>query len=158
MPVEVCVSAPDHPAIQALLEQLNTYLAERYPAEANHIDSPEELKKPNVVFIAAWSGDTALGCGAIKFLKDDVDYGEIKRLFVADHARGKGIADKLMGCLEQTAANRGVKVLRLEAGMAQPEAISLYRKLGFIERDVFTGYEDENIELSVFMEKQLPRN
>ena len=155
MSVEVRVSAPDHPAVKGLLEQLNTYLSERYPADANHIDSPEELKKPNVVFIAAWSGNSALGCGAVKFLKDDVDYGEIKRLFVADYARGKGVADKLMEYLERAAADRGVNVLRLEAGMEQPEAIALYRKLGFVERDVFAGYEDENIELSVFMEKQL---
>ena len=155
MSVSVRVTSPDHPAVRELLDQLDTYLRQRYPAEANHIDPPDVLKKPNVVFVAAWSGETALGCGAIKFLDDDVNYGEIKRLFVADHARGRGIANKLMRHLEQTALDRGVQVLRLEAGMEQPEAISLYRKLGFIERDAFAGYENENIELSVFMEKYL---
>lgn len=155
MAVTVRITAPDHPAVQVLLAQLDNYLSERYPAEANHIDSLEELKKPNVVFVVAWDGSDALGCGAIKFLTDEADYGEIKRVFVAQHVRRKGIADILMQHLEQSARDRGVKVLRLEAGMQQPEAIALYRKLGFTERDVFSGYENANIALSVFMEKRL---
>lgn len=148
-------TAPDHPAAQVLLAQLDSYLAERYPAETNHIDSLEDLKKPNVVFIVAWEGGNALGCGAIKFLRDGVDYGEIKRVFVAQQERGKGISGILMQHLEQSARERGIKVLRLEAGMQQPEAIALYRKLGFTERDVYSGYENANIALSVFMEKRL---
>ncbi len=155
MSIELRTTAPDHPAVKVLLTQLDSYLAERYPAEANHIDSLEELKKPNVFFVAAWEEGNALGCGAIKFLRDEVDYGEIKRVFVTEHARGKGIADALMQCLEQAARERGVNMLRLEAGRQQPEAIALYEKLGFTERDVFSGYEDANIELSVFMEKRL---
>lgn len=155
MSVSVRITAPDHPAAQVLLTQLDNYLAERYPAEANHIDSLDELKKPNVVFVVAWEGSDALGCGAIKFLRDETDYGEIKRLFVAQQARKKGIAEILMQHLEQSARDRGIKVLRLEAGMQQPEAIALYKKLGFTECDVFSGYENANIALSVFMEKRL---
>jgi putative acetyltransferase len=155
MSITVRTTAPDHPAAQVLLAQLDRYLAERYPAEANHIDSLEELKKPNVVFVVAWEGSNALGCGAIKFLRDEVNYGEIKRVFVAQHSRRKGIADILMQHLEQSAIDRGIGVLRLEAGMQQPEAIALYKKLGFTERDVFSGYENANIALSVFMEKRL---
>lgn len=155
MSVSVRVTAPDNPAVQILLEQLNQYLAVRYPAEANHIDSLEELEKPNVVFVSAWEHEDVLGCGAIKFLTDEIQYGEIKRLYVADYARGRGISEMMMKHLERAAIERDVSVLRLEAGKQQPEAIALYRKLGYLERGAFAGYENENIELSVFMEKRL---
>jgi putative acetyltransferase len=155
MSVSVRVTSPDNPAVQVLLEQLNQYLAVRYPAENNHIDSLEELEKPNVVFVSAWEHGDALGCGAIKFLKDEIQYGEIKRLYVVEHARGRGISEMMMKHLEQAAIDRDISVLRLEAGKQQPEAFALYRKLGYLERDAFAGYKNENIELSVFMEKQL---
>ena len=46
---------------------------------------------------------------------------------------------------------RGVTLFRLETGIKQPEALGLYRKLGYRERGPFGAYVAD--PLSVFMEK-----
>jgi putative acetyltransferase len=44
-------------------------------------------------------------------------------------------------------------LLRLETGVRQPEALGLYRKLGYRERGPFGAYKPD--PLSVFMEKRV---
>ncbi len=78
---------------------------------------------------------------------------EMKRAFVDPSARGKGVARAVMEVLEREAAKWGVDVLQLETGVRQPEAIALYRKLGFVQRGPFGNYRSD--PLSLFMEKQL---
>ena len=144
------VSAVDDQA-QRLLCMLDEYLLERYPAESNHIDDADELTKSNVVFVMAFEGKQAVGCGAVKWMHHDLSYGEIKRLFVPKEARGLGCGKAIMDYLEQLARKKRIFLLRLEAGVHQPEALGLYKKLGFGVRKVFGGYPDD--PLSVFMEK-----
>ena len=57
--------------------------------------------------------------------------------------------------LENHLVGLGVRVARLEAGPKQPEALGLYRKLGYTERGPFGPYADD--PLSVFMEKTLTK-
>jgi putative acetyltransferase len=54
--------------------------------------------------------------------------------------------------LETELRKRGVSLFRLETGIRQPEALGLYRKLGYRERGPFGSYRPD--PLSVFMEKQ----
>jgi len=58
-----------------------------------------------------------------------------------------------MDFLEQHLYDAGVPVARLETGVKQPEALALYRKLGYAERGPFGAYGED--PLSVFMEKCL---
>ncbi len=74
-------------------------------------------------------------------------------MFVAEQQRGKRLATALMQHLEDYLMSNGVKVVRLEAGPMQPEALKLYRKLGYTERSPFGPYITD--PLSVFMEKVL---
>ena len=80
-------------------------------------------------------------------------YGEIKRMFVADAARGHGIGRRLLAAIESEARNFGLSVLRLETGIRQPAAIGLYRSCGYREVAPFGDYGPD--PLSVFMEKTL---
>ena len=89
-------------------------------------------------------------------MDDDSDYAEIKRVFVLDRFRGKGLSKQLMLYLESELKSRGVRLIRLETGVRQPEALGLYRKLGYVERDPFGAYRPD--PLSVFMEKRLVPN
>jgi GNAT superfamily N-acetyltransferase len=71
--------------------------------------------------------------------------GEIKRMFVRESARGRGIAKLLLAHLESTAAAAGITRLVLETGLAQPEAIALYRSSGYADVEPFghyVGYAD----------------
>ena len=58
-----------------------------------------------------------------------------------------------MEALERAAEAEGVTLMQLETGIKQPEAIALYRKLGYIERGPFGSYQPD--PLSLFMEKRL---
>ena len=136
-----------------LTEQSDQYMESLYPAESNHLESPEALQKPNVSFFGAYVGEDLVGCGAVKVLSDDGSYGEIKRVFVLRDHRGEGIAEAIMEHLESHLGSLGIDIARLEVGTKQPEALKLYAKLGYIEREPFGQYAPD--PLSVFMERQL---
>lgn len=140
-------------AVVALLEQSDAFYAALYPAESNHLDSVAELSASHVVFLGCWSGPELVGCGAIKWMRDDGDYAEIKRLFVKPRFRGQGLSRRLMAVLEDTARQHAMPVIRLETGTRQPEALALYRSLGYRTRGPFGSYLPD--PLSVFMEKRL---
>ena len=73
-----------------------------YPPESNHLDSLDELSKSNVDFLAAYVDSAICGIGAVKVLSD---YGEIKRLYVPEKHRGKGIAKEIVEELESCLAS-----------------------------------------------------
>ena len=89
----------------------------------------------------------------MKLVEDDTPYGEVKGVFVEEKYRGKNLATAVMQHLEDHLSSIGVKVVRLEAGPMQPEALGLYRKLGYADRGPFGSYRID--PLSVFMEKNL---
>jgi putative acetyltransferase len=86
-------------------------------------------------------------------VQDDPDFAEIKRLFVDEEFRGRGLATAMVLHLERYARAGGLRIIRLEAGPLQPEALALYRGLRYIDRGPFGAYRDD--PLSVFMEKTL---
>jgi putative acetyltransferase len=128
-------------------------MAGLYPPESNHLDSPESLSRPGVHFVGIHSGTELIACGGVKLMDDDGRYGEIKRVFVLPAHRGCGHARAIMAALESWLVTRFIRVARLETGIAQPEALGLYRALGYRERARFGGYPPD--PLSVYMEKLL---
>ena len=99
---DVQAIAPDDPRAVALIAELDALQRSLYAEDSNHLDSTAELRKPNVHFLGVLEDEVLLGCGAVKLLEDPLDkvrYGEIKRMYVSPHARGKGIAKMLMRAL-----------------------------------------------------------
>jgi putative acetyltransferase len=141
---------PTSPGAQALIAQSEALMTALYPSESNHFEPAANLRPPHGAFWGAWLGDQLVGCGGVKHHDG---YGEIKRLFVLDSARGRGVARQLMAQLEAGLAERGVALARLETGIHQPEALALYRRLGYQERGPFGSYAPD--PLSVFFEKVL---
>jgi ribosomal protein S18 acetylase RimI-like enzyme len=45
--------------------------------------------------------------------------------------RGRGVARRLLGALENTARELGYGAVRLDTGHLQPEALSLFRSAGY---------------------------
>ena len=146
-------TSPDSDSAQALIAMSDVYMAALYPSESNHLESVQALMRPNVVFLGCYLEDRIVGCGAVKILSDDGDYGEIKRVFVVESHRGKGYSRALMETLEKHLEDVGIGLARLETGIRQPEALGLYRRLGYVERGPFGAYAVD--PLSVFMEKRL---
>ena len=149
--LKVSRETPRQDDVVTLIRQSDALMQSLYPAESNHLVDIDSLAAPHVHFFVAREHGRALGCGA--FVLGKAGQAEMKRVFVAPAARGKGIARVLMASLEREAAALGVTLMQLETGIKQPEAIALYRKFGYAERGPFGNYKSD--PLSLFMEKRL---
>ncbi|OXB23715.1 GNAT family N-acetyltransferase [Flavobacterium tructae] len=107
-----------------------------------------DLIKHVVVF---YENDIAVGCGA--FREKEKDTVEIKRMFVHPDFRKRGIASQVLAELEQWAKEIEYRYTILETGKNQPEAISLYQKLGYTIIPNYPPYE--KMENSVCMKMTL---
>ncbi len=151
MKVVVEIEAPDNPDVIDLLRMSDTYMANLYPSESNHLLDVDELKKPNTTLFVARQSEQALGCGCLVI--HSVEYAEVKRMYVDESGRGKGIGKLLLETIIEQAKKLEVSLLRLETGIYQPEAKGLYEKYGFNEIGPFGDYEYD--PMSLFMEKYL---
>lgn len=115
-----------------------------YYAQFNKI---EAIK--NVV-VAYW-GNVPAGCGAIKPWSEGMC--ELKRMYVPPDLRRRGIADSILKELERWAGELSFTGLVLETGVAQPEAIGLYRKNGY--RTISNYGQYAGMEASVCMQKMI---
>ena len=141
------------PAVVSLIQEADEYASSLYPPESNHLESIAALEKSNVAFFGAYVDEELAACGAVKILEEDSPYGEVKRVFVLEQHRGGALAKAIMGRIECHLIESGIGVCRLETGVKQPEALGLYRMLGYAERGPFGSYVAD--PLSVFMEKNL---
>ncbi len=148
--VEINEEAPTKGEIRRLIAAADAYAASLYPPESNHPVSPEDLAAPHVRVFVARADGVAVGCTAL--IRNGSE-GEVKRMFVLEHARGIGAGRALLHALEAAAKADGIAVLRLESGTRNAEALGLYRREGFAERGPFGAYGPD--PLSVFMEKTL---
>ena len=69
------------------------------------------------------------GCIAYRTKTDSV--GEVKRLFIRNEYRGKGISKELLNLLEKHAREQGCTKLFLDTRITLEPAVSLYRAVGF---------------------------
>ncbi|HEY9106595.1 MAG TPA: GNAT family N-acetyltransferase [Roseateles sp.] len=149
--MQISRETPDQPDVIALIADLDAYQDGLYPPESRHALDLTSLKQENVRFFVARDAEgQAVGCGAV-VLGDA--YGEIKRMYVKPSNRGQGVARRLLLALEAAARDSGCRLLTLESGPFQPEALGLYAALGFERRGPYGDYADD--PLSVFMQKAM---
>ena len=96
---------------------------------------PHELRPPAGLLLVAYLHSEPVGCGAVKHHADAPS--EIKRMWVAETARGLGIGRRLLAELEASAARSGATRARLETNRRLTEAISLYRSADYVEVGAF---------------------
>lgn len=108
-----------------------------------------DMLHPRGAFLIALSDGLPVGCVGLK--GNGRTLGEIKRLWVALHARGLGLGKRLMHEAEDAARALSMTTLRLDTNRALPEACQLYKRDGWIEIDRFNDdpYPD------FFFEKRL---
>jgi ribosomal protein S18 acetylase RimI-like enzyme len=135
----------------ALIGELEAHLASFYPAESRHGYSVEKLLREGVAFYVARLAGEAAGCGSVQIY--EADYGELKRMYVRPRFRGRGLGRQILERLAAHARSSGVRLLRLETGIHQAEAIGLYEAFGFERRGPFGAYRED--PLSLFYEKIL---
>ena len=99
--------------------------------------------------IVWYQNNVAVGCGA--FREIDTKTVEIKRMFVSPDFRGKGTASAILVALELWASELDYSNAILETGINQPEAIALYKKLGYTITENYGQYV--GVENSICMKK-----
>lgn len=135
------------PEAQALVRELDAELTARYPDEgASFFRLDEaEVSRGRGAFVVAFEGDAAVACGAVRLLGGGD--AEIKRMYVTRSHRGRGLARRVLEALESTARELGAQRLVLETGARQPEAIALYRSVGFAPIAPFGDYDESPFSL-----------
>jgi len=101
--------------------------------------------------VVVYQDNQPAGCGCFK--KFDNDTVEIKRMFVKDDSRGKGIASSILNELELWAKETGFKYTVLETLKHNSEAVNLYTKQGYSVIDNYGPYI--TLTNSVCMQKVL---
>lgn len=134
----------------SLVQQLDTELWSRYGEEQTFFDQFNKLNDIRHVVVAYVEGKP-VGCGAIKHYVDNI--AEVKRMYVSPDLRGRGVAMQILGELEEWAKELSFGACILETGVAQPEAIRLYEKAGYITIPNYGQYV--GVESSVCMRKEL---
>ncbi len=109
----------------------------------NKVEEQDEYSKHNKVdkldkVILFNDGKNFVACGAYKRFDDESI--EIKRIFVDENSRKKGIGRKVVEFLLNDSKNNNYKYALLETGSEQVEAINLYKKLGFLPTKNFGPY------------------
>jgi DNA-binding MarR family transcriptional regulator/GNAT superfamily N-acetyltransferase len=133
--VELREVDPSHPDAR---QCLRSYFAELERRSGTSFDptsgstaEPHEVRPPNGVFLVAYLRDAPVGCGALKHFAGGAS--DLKRMWVAESARGLGIGRRLLAELEARAAAHGSRVVRLETNRTLAEAIALYESAGYAE-------------------------
>jgi DNA-binding MarR family transcriptional regulator/ribosomal protein S18 acetylase RimI-like enzyme len=145
---------PEHPHARHCLREYAAELDRRFPQGFDPALSisaaAAELRPPAGLLLVATLQSEPVGCGALKFHEDAPT--ELKRMWVAEPARGLGLGRRLLAELEAHAARGPSRVVRLETNATLREAIALYRSAGYVEVEPFN---DEPYAQHWF-EKRLP--
>jgi GNAT superfamily N-acetyltransferase len=91
---------------------------------------PADLGPPGGAFLVGYADGRPVSCGGVKRLPDGAC--ELKRMYVAPHARRHGVARQLLHALEDTARDLGFTVARMDTGPRQPHAQALYEAEGYV--------------------------
>ena len=148
--IEIRVSDYQSPVAQRLVAATLADLGARYGGSGD--DTPvdaDEFRPPHGVFLVAYQGGEPVGCGAWRSHGDSGETAELKRMYTAPAARGRGVARAVLAAVERSAREHGRKRIVLECGQRQPEAISLYESAGYQRIDNF-GYYRESPECVSF--------
>ena len=96
---------------------------------------PDKYVPPRGDLWLAFVGGAACGCVAVRPLPDherEIDVVELKRLYVADEARGRGLGRRLAQAAIDHARAAGARTMKLDTLAHMEAARALYADLGFV--------------------------
>ncbi len=140
--------------ITALIDELDQELSRQYPPETQHAIELDEIRQPHILFFAARLNGSAVGCGGLALFSG---FSEVKRLYVREEARGRGVADAIMSRLIEEALAARRTTMRLETGTRSFAAIRFYQRWGFQPCEIYEPYASmppQAIAASLFFERK----
>ena len=150
----------DHSDAQLLIAEVQQEYVRRYGGPDDSPVDPRQFSAPDGTFAVGYLDSEPVAMGGWRRHGDDhpetawaQPVVEVKRMYVADAARGRGFARAMLAHLEESARRAGARWLLLETGQRQPEAVQLYRSCGYQPVPPFGHYADA--ELSIHLGKKL---
>jgi len=128
-PVRLDTVPYEDPIAQELVGQVQQEYVERYGGPDAAVVDPAEFAPPAGRFLVARVGGVPVCCGGWRVIEPGIV--EVKRVYVVPEHRRRGLAQLVMGALEQTARRAGHRQVVLNTGPEQPEALGLYAALGY---------------------------
>jgi GNAT superfamily N-acetyltransferase len=110
---------------------------------------PADLVPPRGELLLVSIGGESMAIGGLRDL--DTPVAEVKSMFVAPAARGRGLGRRLLARLEEIAASRGCRAMRLDTAAHLTAAIALYRGVGYREIPAY----NENPKADLWFERPL---
>jgi GNAT superfamily N-acetyltransferase len=144
----------DHPDAMKLNDAVQAEYDVRYGdgGDATPMD-PADFEPPNGVYLIAYDAyDSPVASGGWR-VQDENGEGnldgdaELKRMYVIDAMRGRGLARRILAALEEDARAAGRLRMVLETGTKQPEAVALYRSSGYEPCAKFGYYRFHDLSL-----------
>lgn len=150
--------------VRDLLQKYVHWLFDSFPDETEDLSayfSPDRVQHaldevttkfmmPDAVALIARSGGRPVGCVLAYPLEPGI--AEMKRLFVLPSARGRGLGGALIQTLGARMLARGYGKIRLDTAVFLTDAISLYRRMGFVEIAPYGDIPKGAERTSLFME------
>ncbi|MEU0073664.1 GNAT family N-acetyltransferase [Streptomyces sp. NPDC006332] len=128
----------DHPDAVKLNDAVQAEYHVRYGDGGDStVLAASDFEPPNGVYLIVYDeADRPVATGGWR--RQDVNGegnedgdAELKRMYVIDDMRGRGLARRLLSALEEDARAAGRTRMVLETGTKQPEAIALYTSSGY---------------------------
>src|SRR4051812_28341160 len=125
--------APESVAlVQAYIDEIASTFPGGFNPDASVSADPDELTPPHGAFLVVYDDVGArIGCGGVKLLHPTT--AEIKRMWLAPEARGRGVGRALLVALEDAARALGASDGRLDTNAQLEAALALYRDAGWRE-------------------------
>ncbi|MFD4420498.1 GNAT family N-acetyltransferase [Agromyces sp. NPDC058484] len=129
---------------------LDAYFAERaagFPAAQGEYrptyPTAAAFAPPAGVFLVVLDDDLVIGCGGVRRIEPNPDTREsryeVKHLWLAPAARGRGAGRRLLEELERRAVEFGAEELVLDTNASLEAAGGLYRSSGFTEIEPYNA-------------------
>ena len=147
------VEDPRQTDVRLLIEELDAEMNQLQTCGDCELSNAEELAQDYVQFLVARYHGHPIACGALVI--KDIDWAEIKRMYVRPVVRGKGLSRALLNNLLDMARTRDLRTVRLETSTGQAAAVSLYQSAGFEPCEHYAGHQAEAGKDSVFMALKL---
>ncbi|MYX96894.1 GNAT family N-acetyltransferase [Streptomyces sp. SID486] len=149
----------DHPDAVKLNDEVQAEYHLRYGdgGDATALAAADFAPPRGVYLIAYDEQDRPVATGGWRSQDDNGEGNEdgdaeLKRMYVVEGMRGRGLARRMLAALEEDARRAGRVRMVLETGTRQPEAIALYVSSGYVPCGKF-GYYREYEESRCFAKR-----
>ena len=136
----------DHPDATTLIAAVQLEYVRRYGGPD---ETPVDVRRIRAAGrrvlrrVRRWRAGRDGRLAALSRAGDGEPTAELKRMYVVDNHRGRGLARRATRPPRATRRGDGATRLILETGSAQPEAIALYGSAGYLPIAAFGHYADE---------------